>query len=738
MNTVSDLASFVVRGVGAIVLAALSGYVTAQPTPGWCAGDTHVHTAIHAVSSISQRVEEARTGGLDWVAITRHVRSGILHKAAEVDSAYSRHYPTVAPLLGLEWDEPPELGGEDIVLLGVNRYAPVPDKTLQDIIDYANREDGVFIFAHPSSFVFDNLHKWKNYTAFEGYSGTRWNDACTPGGAWDRLLTNGGTLFIVGASDNHNDAFLGEKIVKTYVHAPSNRPTDIVAGIRAGRVYVAERDQIRMSFSVNGHDMGDRVSTQGGTVRIAISATGKSDIRRILLIGNGQILSTHFPESPRFFMEQTLSIPPTLRYLRVIAETADAKTMSNPVFLMQEGTNGKNETAPAAVHPLSPARRLAASAPDARQDVQALLTPWLDDPDPQKRMQAVYGMLDLGLPNARKSVRVLCADTTTVVRRYAARMLAGFAVPGDLALIRRLIADADAEIRLWGVRALETAGVRQGRSLLLDLLEDPAYWVHYAAMEALVEASSADPSVFDELERRVEAGKLGAAETFRWASPSRRQKIVGKFEARYLKTPTEPLFATLAALFASPSLKVTSDVRRALSPMVDGRIDDTAWQAGNDLALTPDVPGSTASAGRARVAYVGDTLFVAVTCTAAPPMPYSDAVEVVLIGLDTNRNGSIDYTFEIDRTGKVHGRKDGLTDWNAPIRVQTTPHSSGWVAEIAIPFSSVRYSIPVAGQTWGFNVFHGFRGVTRPAFAWSPTFGRLEDARRYGHLTFEK
>jgi hypothetical protein len=35
-----------------------------QNERAWYAGDTHVHTAIHAISSIDKRIEEALKGGL--------------------------------------------------------------------------------------------------------------------------------------------------------------------------------------------------------------------------------------------------------------------------------------------------------------------------------------------------------------------------------------------------------------------------------------------------------------------------------------------------------------------------------------------------------------------------------------------------------------------------------------------------------------------------------------------------
>ena len=231
MNKINRLCPLIGLMISGILL--YPSFSMGQNERAWYAGDTHVHTAIHAISSIDKRIEEARKGGLDWVAITRHKRSGAYWKAEEVDEAAARIGHKIRPVLGVEWDEPPELGREDIVILGVNKYAPIPQTQLQDIIDYANNEGGVFIFAHPSPFVFQNIHKWKEYTAFEGHSGGRWNPACEPAAAWDQMLIRGDRIFIVG-------------------------------GIRAGRVYVSERDQSRITFQVNGGIMGETVKPDMG------------------------------------------------------------------------------------------------------------------------------------------------------------------------------------------------------------------------------------------------------------------------------------------------------------------------------------------------------------------------------------------------------------------------------------------------------------------------------------------
>jgi len=78
----------------------------AQNERAWYGVDAHVHTAIHALSSIDKRIEEALKGGLDWVAITRHKRSGVYWKAEEADETAARIGHRIRPVSGVEGDEP--------------------------------------------------------------------------------------------------------------------------------------------------------------------------------------------------------------------------------------------------------------------------------------------------------------------------------------------------------------------------------------------------------------------------------------------------------------------------------------------------------------------------------------------------------------------------------------------------------------------------------------------------------
>lgn len=727
----------------AITLNPLHTLAASPDSLRWYAGDTHIHTAIHAVSSIAKRVEEGIAGGLDWVAITRHKRSGAFWKAHEVDAAFDRHYPRMAPILGMEWDEPPELGREDIVVLGVSRHSPIPEDNLQSVIDWSNREGGVFIFAHPSPFVFENIHKWSDYIAFEGYSGSPgWNPACQPGAAWDALLTEGDPMFIVGASDNHGQPYLGDRIVKTYVLAKSNRPADIIEGIRAGRVYVSERGQVRLDFSVDGKGMGETIIVDQAHLQVELTVDADIPITLIQLIGNGKEVWSVAPDTTAYESRFQVPVSPSLRYVRLIVETAETTTMGNPVFLTQEGVTQKTAKRKTPPHPLADWHQRMQGGRNIMPELQAALQIQLADSDPVTRMNAAYGMIEFGVPNTLDALFTLAADSIPQVRAYAARMLAGRAGVDHLPQIRTLLRDEDPLVRLWAVRAIELTGVSEARSILFDMLDDGTFWVHFAAVEGLLDIAAQDITVFDDLTDRVRAGDLNAADPFNWAPPDRKSAMIELLQDQYDQTPSDnkALYLALERLGASPAKTYRFTAERATTPpLIDGRLDDAVWQdTPPTISLVQDdVSGTSDAATQAHIVYDDQALYVAFRCPASQNDSNTPQdVEYVMIGFDTNHNGGIDYTFEIDRNGQIFGEKDGITAWQKPVQMKSSTTSTGWLVEIAIPYTSIEWLEPVADKTWGFNIGHGARGQNTRLTSWAPTLGQPSNANRYGTLLF--
>jgi hypothetical protein len=177
--------------------------------------------------------------------------------------------------------------------------------------------------------------------------------------------------------------------------------------------------------------------------------------------------------------------------------------------------------------------------------------------------------------------------------------------------------------------------------------------------------------------------------------------------------------AALAAEDANikPSIRVSTV---AVSPQIDGRLDDACWSdapaAQNFLQVVP-IEGADPSE-RTEIRVVRDTtyLYVAVRCFDREPKAILaptlrrdtdfEADDVVRIGFDTFRRGRDGYVFSVNPAG---ARTDAVfvrfgetnRDWDALWVARARIDELGWTAEIALPVSSLAFD-PDA-DAWGFN-----------------------------------
>ena len=168
-----------------------------------------------------------------------------------------------------------------------------------------------------------------------------------------------------------------------------------------------------------------------------------------------------------------------------------------------------------------------------------------------------------------------------------------------------------------------------------------------------------------------------------------------------------------------PAAKATPTGERI---RIDGKLDEPAWQSappiGALLQAQPDEEVAATEETVVRVLYDSSAIYFGITCLDNTPsgivstqltrdgdLGVDDNVAVVLGPFFDHRNG---FFFMVNPAG---ARADGQISnnaehptldwdgiWNASARIT----QEGWVAEIAIPFKTLRFK---PGQTtWGFNI----------------------------------
>ena len=195
------------------------------------------------------------------------------------------------------------------------------------------------------------------------------------------------------------------------------------------------------------------------------------------------------------------------------------------------------------------------------------------------------------------------------------------------------------------------------------------------------------------------------------------------------------------------------------APMVDGRLDEAAWQqAAVMTGFTQREPmdGQPASERtEVRVVFDEEALFVGVWAFDSEPanitygerirdfeVTESDAIVFVLDTYNDDQNGfvfgttptGIEYDGQVANEGRGGGRFGGggfnsrqrfqsgsgggfNKNWDGSWTVATTTDEEGWYAEFRIPFNTLRYGNDAA--TWGFNVARRIRRLNEESF-WTP------------------
>lgn len=170
---------------------------------------------------------------------------------------------------------------------------------------------------------------------------------------------------------------------------------------------------------------------------------------------------------------------------------------------------------------------------------------------------------------------------------------------------------------------------------------------------------------------------------------------------------------------------------------IDGRLDEADWQratpAGSFLQIDPSSLAPATQATEVRVLFDDQHLYIGVVCSddaGQAGIRVQDlrrdfdyfSNDVFGISFDPYLDGRTAQSFQVNPAGAQRDMRvtDGSeidVDWDAPWDVRTRVSASGWTAEIAIPWSVLRY--PAGSTEWGINFVRRVRRIEELS-GWSP------------------
>lgn len=192
-------------------------------------------------------------------------------------------------------------------------------------------------------------------------------------------------------------------------------------------------------------------------------------------------------------------------------------------------------------------------------------------------------------------------------------------------------------------------------------------------------------------------------------------------------------------------------------PRIDGRLDDEVWtlaQAIDDMVQNePDNMAPPRERTVVQVAYDDRTLYVAVQCLMRDPSQITTGLgrrdnappsDLMRLSFDARHDHQNAYVFEANPSGMqsdylFYDDTRQSSDYDAVWDVRTTITSAGWIAEYAIPFSQMRFTVPAGDDrvVWGFNIRRDVY-KTGEFDRWVATpRGAAGFVSRFGHLIFD-
>ena len=222
--------------------------------------------------------------------------------------------------------------------------------------------------------------------------------------------------------------------------------------------------------------------------------------------------------------------------------------------------------------------------------------------------------------------------------------------------------------------------------------------------------------------------------------------------------PLSAQSATSARVDPDTMPRPTLEARRATGPItLDGTLDEADWTRADSTrgVFYQSIPNQGVPASErtvVRILYDDDHLYVgAIMYDSRPEALVSAGMEqdfatqdsdIFGIALDTWLDRQNAFLFAVNPAGAVfdaqafNDQQSVNRAWEGEIRVSTSVTEAGWVAEVAVPMTTLRFRAAEGEQSWGINFARRVRRISEDS-SWAPLTRqfRIYKMSRAGTLT---
>jgi hypothetical protein len=193
--------------------------------------------------------------------------------------------------------------------------------------------------------------------------------------------------------------------------------------------------------------------------------------------------------------------------------------------------------------------------------------------------------------------------------------------------------------------------------------------------------------------------------------------------------------------------------RRNGSIQIDGRLDESAWQAATPVTefrqLDPNEGQPASERTEARILFDDAAIYVGMRLFDSEPQKIQSQLarrdesidgDLVEVTLDSYHDHLSAFIFRLSPAGArrdaaISARGDQDNSWDAVWEGSATRDSLGWSAEFRIPLSQLRYDPNQLEHTWGLQLDRKIARKAEVAFFSFTPKSEQQGIHRYGHLT---
>ncbi len=350
-------------------------------------------------------------------------------------------------------------------------------------------------------------------------------------------------------------------------------------------------------------------------------------------------------------------------------------------------------------------------------------------------------------------------DYTANEREFTKRVLNTLEGVGDTALIAPgigLLEFKGSEPMLKEIdcaRAASAHGVTLFASAYLD--KDRLKALQNGPFREKAELPIRDPlSASVRLKRSSEQRLLSesSVEVFAAVADAKTAKSLADYDG-YRKREVGYVASTPPPLFIPDRVEPIPEARMTMTtipPIVDGKLDDAAWQTAVKVGMDYNVMGKpVGQKTEVYATYDAKNLYIAYRAHEDRMADikakitehdgavfYEDSAELFL---DAGKQQEY-YHFAMNTIGTKYESRGYDVSFNPEWQCAAAKESDAWTAEMAIPLSALKLGTPTAGTVWRVNFCReravATEGPNAENMCWSPTYGSFNTPERFGRLIF--